>query len=138
MRQAEIRQLGDARRIKHHVARLDVAMDHAVGVGVPERRGDITRHHRGFPPWELAAHQALAQRRAAHQLHGNVAQSLVDARPIHRDDVRVAQHLQRARLAGKAQHHVGLGPLGEDLEGYFAVSRVIEGAIDLTGASQAH
>jgi hypothetical protein len=66
----EIRYQGMPAR-EQHVGRLDVAMDHALGVRVGQRIDYIAKYPHGIGHRQLAlAGQSLAQRLALHERHG--------------------------------------------------------------------
>jgi hypothetical protein len=93
---AEVDQLGRPIAGAAHVARAEIAVDHAPRMHERERRADVPRHGAGFAPRKR---RALEQVTAVEQLHRVIRKLGVVAVVVHRDDARVSQLRQRMELA---------------------------------------
>ena len=71
MRQAEIQQLGAARR-EHHVGRLQIPMDDTMLMGRRQRVGDLDGVPQCLIQWDHAAAQARSERLALDELHHEI------------------------------------------------------------------
>jgi hypothetical protein len=105
------------------VAGLDVAVDHACAVDRREPATDIDEQVQDLSPVE-AVH-ALAKVQAIDELEHEVLELAITIEVMQRDDVRMAEARQRARLttgvAGVAVRGV------EDLEGHVPLDLGVEG-----------
>ena len=100
---AEVRDLHLAARVQHDVARLDVAVDHALRVSGLERATHVHRDVRGAIGHDApAAGQELGERPAFHVLHDDEVHAVVRARVEDRHDVLVGDPRRRLRLATEA------------------------------------
>ncbi len=79
-RQAEVEDLGPALGRDHHVLRLEVAVDDALGVGGGEAVGDLARERERVPDRQRARGEDLAQRLPLDPLHRDPG----DSRPSRR------------------------------------------------------
>ena len=85
LRQAEVGDLHPALLVQQDVLRLDVAVDHAVVVGVLQRLADLRHDGQGFLGRELAGVQQPAQVHAVDELHEEVVErALSPWRPLPR------------------------------------------------------
>ena len=137
-RQAEVHELDRAVRQPANVARLDVAVDHALAVRVFERVQDL--HQRPNPLFERerAPMQHLPEVFTFQVLHHHVHGAVDFTRFVHRHDVRVREARACLGFAQQAAQVVGAGDVGPDgLDGDHATQRRIDGLVDLTHAAGA-
>ena len=107
-RDAEVGQLGVAVRGQQHVVRLDVAMDHAALVGVRERRGHLDGDRERLRDRQGALQRdALVQVAPVDELADDERAPVGLAAVDDRDDARVREQRERARLALEAVDRVG-------------------------------
>ena len=100
---AEVRHLHDAFRVDDDVVRLDVAVDDAVAVRVPERGEDLTcirnrDRDRARPPRP----DELFERASLHVLHDDEVRAVRLTSVVDRDDVRMREPGGMRRLAAEA------------------------------------
>ncbi len=93
-----------------HVGRLDVAVDHAVSVGVGERiaQGDADPHHVAVR--QPAVLKQYVERGAVDQFGDQVGALVVDRRLVQRHDARVGEPCRGARLSFEASATAGAVP----------------------------
>jgi hypothetical protein len=135
---AEVGHRDPARAIDEHVARLDVAMDQAGGVGGRQPAPGLDVEAHDLIPARPLAGQVLAERRPLDELHRqeHPARGLADL--VDRDDVRVRQLGQGLGLADQPGRGVGAaGPGLENLDRHPAVEVWIVGRVDLAHAASA-
>ena len=99
---AEVHQLHAALRIEQDVLRLDVAVQHALLVGVLQRVANLRHDRERLLRRETARPHRLAQVHAIHKLHEQVEEIPRPPRVMHRDDVRMMQPGEQLPLAGEA------------------------------------
>ncbi len=117
----EVRELRDPIPADQHVARLHVAVDHALGVRVVERVSEVANHARDLLRPQRPAAEHPRQRLAVHELHDDQDALVVGRGVEHRDEVRVVQRGAQLGLARKApfdvHRAVGMQPLDRYLAG---------------------
>ena len=95
-------------RLEHHVIRLDVAMDQALGVGMgqrlQDRLGDLQRLVGGERPPPA---QRVGERLAVHEGHHVIDQALSGACEVNREDRGVLEPGERLRLPAEPVQHPG-------------------------------
>jgi len=141
---AEVHHEGIAVIVEHHVRRLDVAVDHALVVGVVQRTPHLAQQTGDFAQrWqELAGAgalcHALGQRAAGQQPHNQVADVLLRAIVEDGDDVGMFERGGSLRLTGEALDVAGLlgQSSGHHLDGDVPLEAALIGAID--GPHAAH
>ena len=107
--QAEIGQHDPTVFGGEHVARLDVAMNHAVGMGVVETRCDLVEEVRYAAVVEADVHQ-VGQGWTFDVLEHQVRHAaLILAEVVDGDDVRMAQVGGGARFTAEPLHELGGG-----------------------------
>ncbi|CAM5409857.1 hypothetical protein SANTM175S_09128 [Streptomyces antimycoticus] len=108
---AEVAELHGAVGEPHDVGRLQIAVDHALVMGVSEGRGDLLRDVQHLGDRQRAALvvlQQLAEVTALQQLHDQVQRALVLAEVMHHRDPAVLQRGGHPRLQAEAlAHHTG-------------------------------
>ena len=118
-RDAEVDELRDRVVAQQHVGRLDVAVDHPVGVRVVERSAELARHARHPPRAQRAVAQRGRERLTGHVLHDDQHALVVDRGVVDRHEVRVVQRRAELRLAHEAlldvSRAVGMQPLDRHL-----------------------
>ncbi len=141
--QAPVHDLHFAELADHDVARLEVAVDHALAVGESHRLAHLldddqqTRH--AFGPIGFVA-EKVGQGSAAHQLHAVAGASIGELSEV--VDGHDAGVLQRAGQPGLAEEAL-FGPAVavqlslEDFEGQIALQRVVAAAVHLAHAAEA-
>ena len=118
-RQPEVDELDAALRRQHHVLRLQIAMDHALGVELGEALGDLGRDVDDLRHRHLPAPHPLAQRAAGHVLHRDEGEAVVRPDVVHPRDPLVLHPCgdpglaQQPRVVGRVAIRVGRV---EDLE----------------------
>ena len=128
---AEIGHFHPALLVEQQVLRLDVAVHHAVVVGVLERfadrRHDGQRLFRGEP----AGRHRLAQVDPVDVLHHQVVEPARLAEIVDGDDVRVVQRGQHPGLRGEPLGEAGVGAAfgGQDLEGHHPAQGLLPGLV---------
>ncbi len=139
LREAEIGDAHAARRVHEHVLGLDVAVDHALVVRVPESRADLDRDLCRAAGVDPAGLQQLAKALPVHVLHHDVVEGAGLAEVVDPDDVLVRQLRERTRLAreplGEAGLLAELGP--QDLERDPAVELLLPRLVDRAHAALA-
>jgi hypothetical protein len=138
------RLLGAARAaLDQHVARLEVAVDQAGGVGGGEAApgGDEQRQH--LAPVVAAPRQHLAEGVAVDQLHDQVQIAVVDPDVVDRDHVGMGQPGQRLGLAPQPllEPAAARRALAQHLDRDRAIELGIDGGVDHAhpaGADPAH
>ena len=130
--QTEVGDLHMAGAVEEDVVGLDVAVDHALVVGVLERVANLGHHAERLGGCELAGFLRLAEVHAVHVFHDEVKEIARLARLVDEDDVGVAQLGEGARLAGEAlgKGRVGGHVAGEDLERHDPIERTLAGLVD--------
>ena len=125
--------------VQQDVLGLDVAVDHAVAVGVVERVGDFGRDPDRIVDRELLlAGQPIAQRFALDERHHVVSGAVHFARVDQAEDVRMLQGRDRLDLAQEPLGTDDRGELGlQDLDGDLAVVLEILREIDGGHAARA-
>ena len=94
-RDAEVEHACATVRVDHHIARLQVAVDHATLVRVIDRGGDLGDHAQLLVERGLHAIRPVPQDLAAHQFHGEIRRiALVDPIDLRREDLGDAGVLQ--------------------------------------------
>ncbi len=132
-----VEQIHLAERAQHHVARLQIAVDHAPGVGVVDGQADLGERREQAPraealgPGGVALPQVIEhalQRLAADPLHGEVDLLVVaDVEVVHRHDGRVLELPLHPRLAQEAAQRPGVAARGAHrLAGHPAADALIE------------
>ena len=117
------------RPVRHqHVRRLDVAVDHALAVGVGERVAERDADLEDLPVGELALLEQRVERAAAHELGDQVGALVVDGGLVERHDRRVLEPRGGARLALEAGVDHALAR--EHLDGHVAVEALVAGRPD--------
>jgi hypothetical protein len=99
--EAEVEQL-DAVRRQEHVRRLEVAVDQAAVVQRRQRGEHAERDRQRVRDAERAALQAIGQRLALEQLHGDEQRARILADLVDLADVRMVDARRRPRLAPEA------------------------------------
>ncbi len=131
---AEIGQEGLAVLVKKDVARLHVAVDDALAVGIVEGGGDALDEGHGLGQRPRAA-QPVGQRAAAHVAHDQEGVAAAVAIFIDGHDGRVLQPGHGAGLDGKAGQP--RGPQAGHLDGHLAPQRRVARQIDVGHAAGA-
>ena len=95
----EIHDSGAATGVKQHVGRLEIAVDHAVGMGCGQGTEDVLKDRHGLGSGHCAfRREALGQSLTGHVLEDQVGLLLVHIGFKHRHDVGVRQAADTARL----------------------------------------
>ena len=102
---AEVGNLHPALFVEQDILRLDVPVHDALVVRVLQRLADLRHDGQSFLRRHPPAPEQLPQGQAIHELHQQIIAPLHLAKIIHRDNLRVIEPGQGARLA--------LEPLGE-------------------------
>ena len=110
LRQTPVHQQDFAERPDQDVLRLDVAMRHAVAVGVLQGVADLDHHFdQAHQVVALAEVEDLPQRIAMHQLHGEeVVPRHIAAELVGGHGIRVLQHRRDPCLAHEAALRLGV------------------------------
>jgi hypothetical protein len=90
LRQTEVEELG-ARPGQHDVARLQVAVHHALPVRGGEGLGDLRGDGQCLVQWQAALLEPRGERLAVQVLHHQKRRAVVFANVVERADVRVIQ-----------------------------------------------
>ena len=110
--QAPVHHLDLAEAADHHVRRLQVAVDHAPGVGIGHRLADLLEDRQEPRPVVrrvLAGLQQRGQGAALDQLHGEVEPAVGEpAQLVDRDDPRVLELAADLRLLDEPADHLGV------------------------------
>ena len=132
-------EIGDERvtPLRQHVARLDVAMHHAMRVRVGERIHDVGEDADDVLDRKPAALlEPHAQRLTAHEGHRVVEEIAVLPRGEERNDVRMLQLRSQVDLASEALAVDARGELGrEDLHHHGSSQRLLGGQVDVAHAA---
>jgi hypothetical protein len=137
---AEVHDLHGAVAGHHHVAGLDVAMDHPLSVRRRDRGGDLLGDlgglHRRRP---AAGLHELRERAALDELHHDVLRAVVGAGVVDAHDVGLVQPGRGLRLAPEPLHEARVARelRMEHLDRDRAVEHRIEAAVDLRHATGA-
>ena len=102
----EIRDDGPAILVQHDIGRLDIAVNDAVAVGVPERVTNLGQdglHHRDRQRADLVDDRVESP--PLDVLHDEVQDLLALLDGVNGDDVRMTQRCGRARLALEPLDH---------------------------------
>jgi hypothetical protein len=128
----KVRDLGPPVRGEQYVARLDVAMDHAAGVGIVQGGGQFPNDPEAFCVANPSRLESLMQGATLQMLHSNVVYSLLLAYIVDGDYVGVIEPGCRAGLSLKASQEFGLMPevRGEYLQGDVALQGRLPGQVD--------
>ena len=138
-REAEVENLGSVTGNEKDVLRLQVAMDDIFrmrgGQAVCDGCRDLDRRF----PAKRSFDQPRAKRLSLEELHHREQHRLGDRELVNRDDRRVRQRRNRARLALEALPclRVLRRPFGENLDGDMPFEPGVERAIDLAHAAGA-
>ena len=136
LRQAPVHHLDLAEGADHHVGRLEVAVDHAAGMGIRQRLADLLED--GEEPREVVVGVgALGEHgrecAALDQLHGEVGAAVGErAELVDGDDARVLELPADAGLLDEAADDVGVAAVAglEDLHGEVAAEVGVAGLED--------
>ena len=125
----------------HHVLRFDVPVDDARLVRRVERRRDLCGDVQNVVQFQAAARHVLPQRHAVNVLRDDEARRARLAEVVNRQDVRMCEAGDGARLLHEALHAAGVGGYlgGEQLDGDGALqlARVLR-EIDLAHPARAY
>ena len=110
LRDAEVGDLDPALLVEQHVLRLDVAMDHAVVVGVLQGVADLRHDGQGFFGRELARIQQPAEVQAVDELHEEVIQRPSPPAPLPEGEGRLTLPSPSAALRGGEKIALTPGP----------------------------
>ena len=129
--EAPVHHLDLAEAADHHVGRLQVAMDHAAGVGVGHRLSDGREDRQ--EPWQVvgrgrAGRVQLGQRPPSHQLHAEEGPAVgKGAQFVDRHDAGVLELAADLGLLDEAAGHVGVAAevVAKDLDGDVAAEVVV-------------
>jgi hypothetical protein len=125
---AEVGHLHLAVGADEHVGRLDVAVYHAVAVGVAERSGDLAGDLGGLNGIDVPVRlQNVGERAATHVFHRHEVGVRVLAPVVHADDVGMVEVGRGLRLAAETLDEVRVdGELGEQhLDGHRPVEQLV-------------
>ena len=139
-RDAEVGELQHPSLGQQEIAGLDVAMDYAAVVGVPQGPRDGNAELGHLPPGKhAAAAKLLLQAAAGHELHRVEDLLLVLAKAEDLHDVRMVELSQRLDLGLETVAEVGLlGHVGgQQLDGGGLARRVIDPHVDRAHAATA-
>ena len=127
----EVEDLGVPGRRHHDVARLQVAVDDPLGMGLGEPFGDLPAEADGLRQVEAAVADPLEEGRALDQLHDDPVPGLGLDDVVDVDDGRVVEPGGGLRLAPEPPGG-GRVPLArqEVLDGQRTLKRLVEGAVD--------
>jgi hypothetical protein len=128
--QAEIEYAHSAVARHDDVVGLQVGVNDAMGVGFGQGVGDGAAQAHGLTHRQGARVEAGAERRAVEVLERQVGATVEEARPVHRDDVRVVEARGGARLVEKPCHGGWVEALDE-LERDASPQLLVEGEVDL-------
>ncbi|MEO6800159.1 MAG: hypothetical protein ABI178_09500 [Rhodanobacter sp.] len=118
--------------IEHDIRRFQIAMEHAVTVGVSDRAGDQGNESRALAELSLQRRNALGQVAAFGELHAEVRKPGVGADLVDRQDTRVIEAGHQLGLAAKTVERIPrFQPPGQQhLQRDLAVEIGLPGAID--------
>ena len=138
-REPEVEHLDAPVGRQEQVLGLEVAVDDPLLVRRRESMRDLRRVLRGLARRQRAGLEPLAQRFALQQLHDGVGHAVRGAEVEDREDVRVRERGDRARLALEARERLGVGrnPLRQHLERDVARQPRVARAVDLAHSSRA-
>jgi len=125
-RQAEVDDPGLPVRADDDVARLEVAMDDAAGVGVRDPLRGLPEDVDQRLERERAAADELAQVGPLHVLHAEERDAVDLPAVVDRDDVRVLELRDRLGLAGEVRRD----PDAQDLDRHRPLELGVEGLVD--------
>ncbi len=130
--QPEVQYLGLAARAHEDVGGLDVAMDDPLGVRGVERVGDLDAEIEDLLQLERLALDAVLERLAFQELHGDEALALVFADFIDGADVGMVERRGGARLALEARQRLLVAGdiFGQELERHHAAELGVLGLVD--------
>ncbi len=137
-REAEVHQLDLAARQDPDIAWLDVAVHHALAVGVFERVEDLDQRADAFLEIQPAAVEDLGEVFALEVLHHHVHGAVDLAGFVHGDDVGVVEARARLRLAHETIEVIRIRDIGaHGLDGDDALQRRVDRLVDFAHAAAA-
>ncbi len=136
--QAEVDELHLARRRQHDVRRLEVAVNHTLGVGFLEAGDDLDGDGQRVVDRHRPADQALGQRFAVDPLEDEVGRPVQPFQAVDGGDVRMTEGGEDARFALEPPQAPGIAAegVGQALDGDFPIERGVEGAVDAAHAAR--
>ncbi len=128
----EVEQL-DSRLRQHHVGGLQVPVHDALAVRRGERSADLRTHLRDLARRQRTAGEAIGQRLAVEQLRHRIGDAAVAAEIVQREDVRMGEPRDRARLAlePRQRRRVSSDFLRQHLDGHLAPEPRVPRPVDL-------
>ena len=140
VREAEIQNLDPAVSGRDDVLGLEIAMDDAALVGGGDRGGHLARIVDGFPHRQRAVAEPITQRYAVDQLGDQIRCDALEPDVVQREDVRMAQRGNGARLALEAGHRIRVGGKRrrQHFEGDVAAQPRVARSIDLAHTAHAN
>ncbi len=137
LRQTEVEKLGSGLG-EHDVARLQVAVQDAMAMGLGQRVGDVDGVAQGLREGKRARREPLREALALQVLHDQEVDAILLANVIEGADVGVIQGRDGAGLALEALAGLGVigGLRGENLDGHGAVQAGVPGPVHFPHATR--
>ena len=137
--EAEVDELHLTPGREHHVRRLEIAVDHALGVRLFEPGDDLHRDRERLFEGHRPAGQAVRQRFTLHPLEDEVGRAIHPLEAVDRGDVRMAERGEDPRLAFEAPQapRVAAKRVGQALDRDLAAQAGIERPVDAPHAARA-
>ncbi len=85
----KIGEVGVAFGINHDIARLNIAVDDPLPMGIIERTGDLAHHIRDFGQWERPPIEDIFQCATLQKPHDDIGWIMQTIIVVYRDDIRV-------------------------------------------------
>ena len=137
--EAEVDELHLTPGREHHVRRLEIAVDHALGVRLFEPGDDLHRDRERLFEGQRSAGQAVRQRFTVHSLEDEVGRAIHPLEAVDRGNVRMAERGEDPRLAFEAPQapRVAAKRVGQALDRDLAAQAGVERAVDAPHAARA-
>ncbi len=133
--ESEIENLHAAVGGDEQVARLEIAVDDALGVGRCKAGRDLTRVVDRPSEWERAVAQLVAKRLALEQLRHDERLVVMGTEIVDDQNVRMVQGRRGTGFVLELSKMLGVRGGGQDFDRHVALQARIAGAIDLAHAS---